>query len=251
MFRCIFYLGWTKYDVTDHLGRKFPPHHFSRLTFLKHALTRPKTQVTFRDGALASGLTTSCKHLLNVDEQEKTNNPVKSDRMTSWQTHPQECPRSACTSLFKHRCEGPSLRSNTCGIIAAQPETRLTETPTRSSGREQHPSLSAGEIPSLYPRGDWKRWGCTSMSSPLWPWGRVIGWEQWSALFAYSVASHPHPPSPSLPYLIFTLYSTQLKIELTLACGHPTSPHVDPALLHMYVCAGRLKLQRFFSHMMH
>lgn len=53
------------------------------------------------------------------------------------------------------------------------------------------------KIPGLYVRGDWRRWGCTSMSSPLWPQG-VIGWEQWLALFACTT---PAPHSSTLPPL--------------------------------------------------
>lgn len=82
------------------------------------------------------------------------------------------------------------------------------------------------------------------MSSPLWPWGRVIGWEQWLALFAYST------PPPPLPYLLFTLYPTQLKIELTLACGHSTSPERNPAAMCMSASLGPaskgLELQPLF-----
>lgn len=118
------------------------------------------------------------------------------------------------------------------------------------SGCKQHPSRGAGEIPGLYVRGDWRRWGCTSMSSPLWPWGRVIGWEQWLALFAYST-----PAPPPLPYLLFTLYPTQMKIELTLACGHSTSPELNPTAMCMSASLGpaskRVTLQPLFSHMIH
>lgn len=37
--------------------------------------------------------------------------------------------------FFLWRCEGPSLRPNTCGIITAQPETRSAKRPTHYLGK--------------------------------------------------------------------------------------------------------------------
>lgn len=53
--------------------------------------------------------------------------------------------------------------------------------------------------------------------------------EQWLALFAY--ATLPPPPPPPPPCLLCTLYPTQQKIELTLACGHFTSLEFNPTPL--------------------
>lgn len=163
--------------------------------------------------------------------------------MTPW--HPQECPYSSCSLLFLQRCEGPSLQLNTCGIITAQAWNKPGQKTCPQSGQKQHPSWGAGEIPSLYVRGDWRRWGCTSMSSPLWPQGEGDRLRTVACI----VCLYTPPTSSTLPPLHPVSHPTEDWVNSSLRSLHLAGTQSCTAL---YVSPGpageRLKLQRLFSY---
>lgn len=112
------------------------------------------------------------------------------------------------------------------------------------SWQKQHPSRGTGEIPGLYVKGDWRRWGCTSMSSPLWPQG-VIGWEQWLALFA--CATPPPPNSSTLPSLHLIPHPAEDRVNSCLRSLHLAETQYC-AVLHFSrrPACERLNLQPLF-----
>lgn len=153
---------------------------------------------------------------------------METKRVTCLLTHPQECPHASCSALFWQRCEGAALQPNTCRIITMESTTGLAKSPNHSKSKNNIRACALKKSPAFMwqvTRGDEVALACLLLHDPR----EGDRLEQCLALFAYATLPPPLPPPP--PCLLFTLYPTQQKIELTLACGHFTSLEFNPTPL--------------------
>lgn len=168
--------------------------------------------------------------------------------MTSWLTHPQECPHSSCSPLFWQRCEGPTLQPNTCGIITAQPETRLAKRPTHNRGKNNIRAVALEKSPAFMwevTGGDEVALACLLLYDML---GGGGGCDRLRTVTRIVCLCYP-PPSSALPPLHPVPHPTEDRVNSSLRSLHPAGTQSCTAL---YVSPGpageRLKLQPLCSY---